>query len=148
MVTPITCQHLSIFCFDDCQKFFFRIFNSFFPDISILHFLAIIFGYWTFWLTPHVPPSTNIVILLHINHCRLFNAKSSLYIYIYIYIYIEYIRFGLVLLLINYCGLFNAKSSLYIFIKYIRFSLVLFYGISTIVGYSMLNLYIYIHIYK
>ena len=29
---------------------------------QFLHFLAIIFGYSTFWLTPHVPPSTNIVI--------------------------------------------------------------------------------------
>ena len=28
------------------------------------------------------------LVLWHINHCRLFNAKSSLYIYI------EYIRFG------------------------------------------------------
>ena len=31
-------------------------------------------------------------VLWHINHCRLFNAKSSLYIYIYI----RYIAFGLV----------------------------------------------------
>ena len=30
------------------------------------------------------------MILWHINHCRLFNAKSSLYIYI------KYIGFGLV----------------------------------------------------
>ena len=46
---------------------------------------------------------------------------------------------------INYCGLFNAKSSLYIYIKYIWFGLVGFYGISTIVGYLMLNpLYTYI----
>ena len=37
-------------------------FQFFFPEISILHFLAIIFGYSTFWLTLHVPPSTNIVI--------------------------------------------------------------------------------------
>ena len=29
-------------------------------------------------------------VLLHINHCRLFNAKSS------VYIYIKYIGFGLV----------------------------------------------------
>ena len=62
MVTLITCQHLSIFCFDYCQKFFFRIFNSFSQTFQFLHFLAIIFGYSTFWLTPHVPPSTNIVI--------------------------------------------------------------------------------------
>ena len=104
------------------------------------------------------------LVLWHINHCRLFNAKSSLYIYIYIrfglvlwhinhcrlfnaksslYIYI-YIRFGLVLWHINHCRLFNAKFSLYIYIKYIRFGLVGFYGISTIVGYSVPNpLYTY-----
>ena len=44
------------------SKILFQNFQFFFPDISILHFLAIIFGYSTFWLTPHVPPSTNIVI--------------------------------------------------------------------------------------
>ena len=46
---------------------------------------------------------------------------------------------------INICRLFNAKSSLYIYIKYIGFSLIGFYGISTIVGYLMPNpLYTYI----
>ena len=108
-------------------------------------------------------------VLWHINHCRLFNAKSSLYIYIkYIWfglvgfygistivgylmpnplysIYIKYIWFGWVLWHINHCRLFNAKSSLYIYIKYIWFGLVGFYGISTIVGYLMPNpLYTYI----
>ena len=29
LVTPTTCQYPSIFCFDYCQKFSFRIFNSF-----------------------------------------------------------------------------------------------------------------------
>ena len=85
-------------------------------------------------------------ILWHINHCRLFNAKSSLYIYIkyiwfgwvgsysisnivgylmpnpvfiYIYIYIYMIWFGWVLWHIKHCRLFNAKSSLCIYIKYI-----------------------------
>ena len=50
--------------------------------------------------------------LWHINTCRLFNVKSSLYIYI------EYIRiwFGWVLWYINHCRSFNAKSSLYIYI--------------------------------
>ena len=56
----------------------------------------------------------------HINHHRLFNAKSSLYIYI------KYIGFGLVLWHINHCRLFNAKSFLYIYIKYIGFGLVWF----------------------
>ena len=104
-------------------------------------------------------------VLWHINHCRLFNAKSSLYIYI------RYIWFGLVgfygistivgylmpnplytyildiydlvwlgLWHSNHCRLSNAKSSLYIYIKYIGFVLVGFYGISTIVGYLMPNL--------
>ena len=46
---------------------------------------------------------------------------------------------------INPSGLFNAKFSLYIYIRYIIFGLVGFYGISTIVGYSMPNpLYTYI----
>ena len=59
-------------------------------------------------------------ILSHINHCRLFNAKS------FLYIYIKYMGFGLVLVLwhINHCILF-AKSFLYIYIKYIWFGLVL-----------------------
>ena len=81
------------------------------------------------------------LVLWHINHCRLFNAKSSLYIYI------KYIwfGFGLVLWHINHCRLFNAKSSLYIYIKYIGLGLVGFYGISSIVGYLMPNLiYTYI----
>ena len=99
----------------------------------------------------------------HINHCRLFNTKSSLYIYI------KYIGFGLVRFydtstIVGYlmpnplytyildiydlvwlgfmtyhCRLFNAKSSLYIYIKYIGFGWVGFYDISTIVGYLMLN---------
>ena len=49
--------------------------------------------------------------------------------------------------------LFIAKSFLYIYIKYIGFCLVEFYGISTIIGYSMPNpsytiyMYIYIYIY-
>ena len=106
-------------------------------------------------------------VLLHINHCRLFNAKS------FLYIYIEYIWLGLVgfyglsnivgylmpnplytyisniydwvLLHINHCRLFNAKSFLYIYIEYIWFGLVRFYGISTITGYLMSNpVYTYI----
>ena len=48
-------------------------------------------------------------------------------------------RFSLVLWHINHCRLFNAKSSLYIYIKYLWFGLDWFYGISTIVGYLMLN---------
>ena len=46
---------------------------------------------------------------------------------------------------INPCRLFDAKSSLYIYIKYVWFGFVVFYSISTIVGYLMLNpLYTYI----
>ena len=58
-------------------------------------------------------------VLWHINHCRLFNAKSSLYIYI-LNIY-DLVLFGLVLWHINHCRLFYAKYSLYIYIKYIGF---------------------------
>ena len=55
------------------------------------------------------------------------------------------IWFGLALWHINHSRLFNAKSSLHIYIKYIKFGLVWFYGISTIVGYLMPNpLYTYI----
>ena len=53
--------------------------------------------------------------------------------------------FDCVLWDINPCRLFNAKFSLYIYIKYVGFGLVGFYGISTIVGYLMLDsLYTYI----
>ena len=55
------------------------------------------------------------------------------------------IWFGWVLWHIKYCRLFNAISSLYIYIKYIWFGLVVFFGISTIVGYLMpYPLYTYI----
>ena len=66
------------------------------------------------------------MVLLVINHCKLFNAKSSLCIYI------KYkgIWFGWVFWHIYHCRLFNAKSSLYIYIEYIGFGW--FYGISTI----------------
>ena len=46
---------------------------------------------------------------------------------------------------IKHFRLFNAKSSLYIYIKYIRFGLVGFYDISTIVSYFKPNpVYTYI----
>ena len=55
------------------------------------------------------------------------------------------IWFGWVLWHINHSRLFNAKSSLYIYIKYIRFGLVGFYDIPTILGYLIPNpLYTYI----
>ena len=108
-------------------------------------------------------------VLWHINCCRLFNTKSFLYIYIkyiwfglvkfygisplvgylisnpfYTYI-LDMIWFGWVLRHINHCRLFNAKSSLYIYIKYTGFGLVVFYDISTIVGYLIPNpLYSYV----
>ena len=59
-----------------------------------------IWFHWVFW---------------HINHYRLFNAKSSLSLSLFYYIYI------------------------YIYIKYIWFGLIEFFGISTIVGYLMPN---------
>ena len=58
------------------------------------------------------------------NHCRLFNAKSSLYIYIKDKCFVSYLL--LVYLLLN--------------------GLVWFYGMSTIVGYLMPNLFLYIWI--
>ena len=53
-------------------------------------------------------------VLWHLNHCRLFNAKSSLYIYI------KYIGFGLVGFygISTIVGLFNSKSFLYVYINY------------------------------
>ena len=73
-------------------------------------------------------------VLWHINNCRLFNTKSTLYIYI------EYIGFW-------FCWVYGKSTSvgylmLNILYPYILnicdlglFSLVQFYGISTIVGY-------------
>ena len=63
----------------------------------------------------------------------------------YIHLYKLEVWFSWVLWHNNNCKLFNAKYSLYIYIEYIRFGLVGFYDISTIVGYLMLNiLYTYI----
>ena len=82
------------------------------------------------------------LVLWHINHCTLFNAKFSLYIYI------KNIWFGLV----GFYGISMIVGNLmpsplntYIRIKYIWFGLVGFYGISTIVGSLIPNpLYTYI----
>ena len=112
------------------------------------------------------------LVLWYINHWRLFNTKSPLYIYIkYIwfglvgfygistigsylipnplYTYISNIYglvwFGWVLWYINHWRLFNTKSPLIIHIKYIWLGWVGFYGISTSGGYLIPNpLYIYI----
>ena len=46
---------------------------------------------------------------------------------------------GLVLWSINHYRLFKAKFSLYIYIKYMRFGLVWFYGVSIIIGYLRPN---------
>ena len=43
------------------------------------------------------------LVLMYINHCKLFNSKS------FLYTYIKYIWFGWVLWHINHCMLFNAK---------------------------------------
>ena len=76
-------------------------------------------------------------VLWHINHCRLFNVKSSLCMYI------EYIWFCLV----GFYGIptivgYLKSNPLYTYISNIRiwFCLVGFYGISTFVGYLILNL--------
>ena len=54
--------------------------------------------------------------------------------------------FGCVLWHINHWGLSNAKSSLYIYIRYKRYGLVVYYGISTIVGYLKPDPLIHIYI--
>ena len=55
-------------------------------------------------------------VLWHINHCRLFNAKSSLYIYILnIYDLVWFGFYGISTIV----GYLMQKSSLYIYIKYI-----------------------------
>ena len=80
------------------------------------------------------------LVLWSIKPCRLFNAKSSLYIYI------KYISFGLV----GFYGISNLKgysipNPLNTYVLNIWFGLVGFYGMSTIVGYLMPNpLYTYI----
>ena len=100
------------------------------------------------------------LVLWHINHWRLFHAKSTIYIYIYIhthiyiythtyththiYIYVCVCVILFVLWHINHCRLFNVKPPFNIYFKYIGFGLVGYYGISTIVGYLMPNpLYTY-----
>ena len=82
------------------------------------------------------------LVLWHINHCRLFNAKS------YLYIYIKYLWFGLV----GFYGISTIVGYLmpnplytYICIQYRWFGLVGFYGISTIIGYLMRNPIIHIY---
>ncbi len=60
-------------------------------------------------------------------------------LYIHMLNQYDLVRLGWVLWHINQCMLFNAKSYLYIYIEYIRFGLVGFYGIPTIVGYSTSN---------
>ena len=56
------------------------------------------------------------------------------------------IWFDWILNYINLCRLLSAKSCLYIYIKYIKFSWVGFYSISTIVGYFIpYPLYAYIY---
>ena len=64
-------------------------------------------------------------VLWHINDCRLFNAKSSLYRDIK-YIWFDLVGLGLVLQNIKHCRLSNVKSSLDIYIRYIWFGLVWF----------------------
>ena len=71
-------------------------------------------------------------------------------IFIYLFLYKEFV-FGsvwldLVLWHINHFRLFKVKSFLYICIKYIQFSLVWFYGITTIVGFLKPNPFSYIYI--
>ena len=120
-------QHLYLLVRNPCSHHMGR--NQHILHNSFVGFYAI----WTIegYLMPN-PLRTHLLniqdlvwfrfVLWNINHCRLFNAESSLYMYI------KYIRFGLVLVLwnIKHSRLFDIKSSLYIYIKCIRiwFSLV------------------------
>ena len=72
-------------------------------------------------------------VLWHINHCRLFNAKSSLYIYIR-YIGFVWLRFYGISTIVGY--LMPNPHYKYILDIY-EFVLVGFYSISTIVVYLM-----------
>ena len=119
------------------------------------------FIHWNTFFSFSLVKKESALVLWHINHFRLFNAKSSLHIYI------RYIWFGLVgfygistivgylmpnplythiLNIYDFVELcFIAKLFLYMYIVYIWFGLVGYYGISTIVGYLMTNsLYTYI----
>ena len=81
------------------------------------------------------------LVLWHINDCRLFNAKS------FLYIYIKYIWFGLVWSYgISMTVGYLMPNPLYTYILNIYdLVLVWFYGISMTVGYLMPNpLYTYI----
>ena len=78
-------------------------------------------------------------VLWHINHCRLFNAKSSLYIYI------KYIAFGFV----GFYGISTIVGYLFpnqLYTCISNYGLVGFYGISIIIGYLMPNPF-YTHVY-
>ena len=72
-------------------------------------------------------------VLWRINHCRLFNAKSSLYIYVN-YIWFDLVWFYDISSIVGYWIFF-----MHIYIKYFWFGFVWFYGISTIAGYLMPN---------
>ena len=73
------------------------------------------------------------------NHCRLFNANSSLYIFIC------YIWFGLVGLYATSNSAGNLKPISFYNFRLDIYDMVGFHGISTIVGYLMLNpIYSYI----
>ena len=93
--------------------------NTVYTYILKIHILVWFYGISTIvgYLMPN-PLYTYILkkiclglVLWHINYCRLFNAKS------FLYIYIEYIWFDLVLWHIKHCRLFNVKYCLYIYIK-------------------------------
>ena len=86
LVTPHYLSTSFHFLFWLLSKILFQNFQFFFQDISVLHFLAIIFGYSTFWLTLHVPPSINIVI-------HIFNSKMVIHL-----ILVSYTEFTLLII--------------------------------------------------
>ena len=77
-------------------------------------------------------------VLWHINHCRLFDAKSCFYIFIK-YIWFSFVWFYGISIIVGYLvpnPVFTYILNIY---DLVWFGLVWFYGISTIEGYLTLN---------
>ena len=100
-------------------------------DATYLQFFLVLGLIWLSW------------VLWHINHGRLFNAKSSLYTHIKYMIYFRWVLWH-----INHGRLCNAKSSLYTHIIYmIYFRWVLWHINHGRLCNAKSSLYLYINIY-
>ena len=112
------------------------LFNSFKYNY-LTHTLDKITSCFLHWISMQASDTSETLLNLSIHHHQFFIVRRPLSNC--------WVWFAWVLWHINHCRLFNAESSSSIYIKYIRFGFVGFYGISTIVGYLMLNpLYTYI----